>query len=828
MSPVAAQRLRWLASAISVLALVALLAGGWFYWRVRASLPALDGAAAVRGLGAAVKIERDALGVPTIRGESRTDVARALGWLHGQDRFFQMDLLRRSAAGELAELFGKRALPRDRAKRMHGFRQLAQTVLAASPAEHRALLDAYAAGVNAGLGALGEKPFEYLVLRETPQPWRPEDTFLVACAMTMDLQDETGRYERTLMTLRDRLGSEALAFFAPLSGPDDAALDGSAGSPAPIPSAREIDLRPRADRKTVNINAHPSAERFLAVASADEALARAAAENFPFPPRAPGAVIGSNAFALSGAHTASGVALLANDMHLDHAVPNIWYRATLEFPGHKITGVTLPGTPLVIAGSNGRVAWGFTNSYADTGDLVVVDLNSIAHSMYAAPGEPRSREIEKRKDTIRVKGDDPVAVEYEWTIWGPIVGVNEKKRPLAYRWIAHDPAATNLNLIGLEDAANVAEAVVVAHRAGIPAQNFIAADSAGAIAWTIAGVLPRRVGYDGRLPVSWAFGDRRWDGFLPASEVPVILFSGAGRDSGRLWSANQRSLGGAGLATIGDGAYARPARAAQIRDDLAPLEKATPRDLLAVQLDDRALFLARWQKLLLDTLAPAATAQKKNRAELRALAEKWEGRATVDSVSYALVREFRTAVYARVFRPIFESCFDDYPDFRMSELHLEDALWTMVREKPAHLLNPQFSSWEEVLVAAADDVIAKCDKQGVPLARATWGRRNTSRIRHPLASALPGFLAGWLNLPATPLPGDDDMPRVHGPIYGASERLVVSPGREAEGIFHMPGGQSAHPLSPFFRAGHEAWVRGEATAFLPGKTEHTLTLMPGP
>ena len=822
MSPIAAKRLRLLASTVSVLALLALIAGGWFYFRLRASLPQLDGSVAVSGLGAKVTVTRDALGVPTIRGENRADVARALGWLHGQDRFFQMDLLRRSAAGELAELFGKRALPRDRAKRMHGFRALAKTVLAASPPEHRALLEAYAAGVNAGLGALGEKPFEYLVLRETPQPWRPEDMFLVACAMTMDLQDETGRYERTLMTLRDRLGPEALAFFAPLSGADDAALDGSTGTPAPMPSARQIDLRPAAGTKTVNVNLSAPADRFRAA----EALARATEENFPFPPRAPGAVIGSNSFALSGAHTASGAALFANDMHLDHAVPNIWYRATLEFPGHRLTGVTLPGVPLIIAGSNGRVAWGFTNSYADAGDLVVVDINSIAHSMYAAPGAQRSLEIEKRKDTIRVKGEDPVAVEYEWTIWGPIVGVNDKKRPLAFRWIAHDPAATNLNLIGLEDAANVAEAVAVAHRAGIPAQNFIAADSAGAIAWTIAGMLPKRVGYDGRLPVSWAFGDRRWDGFLPASEVPAIFSSSGANDAGRLWSANQRIVGGADLAKLGDGGYARPARAAQIRDDLAPLEKATPRDLLAIQLDDRALFLARWQGLLLDTLTPAALAQKKNRAELRALAEKWEGRATADAVSYALVREFRTAVYVRVFRPIFESCFEDYPDFRMSELHLEDALWAMVREKPLHLLDPQFSSWDEVLVAAADDVIAKCDRQGVPLARATWGRQNTSRIHHPLAGALPGFLAGWLNLPAVPLPGDDDMPRVHSPIHGASERLVVSPGREAEGIFHMPGGQSAHPLSPFYRAGHEAWVRGEPTPFLPGKTEHTITLKP--
>ena len=209
MSPAVAQRLRLLASALSVLAVVALAAAGWFYTRLRASLPQLDGAATAQGLAAPVQIARDALGVPTLRGQSRADVARALGWLHAQDRFFQMDLLRRSSAGELAEIFGKLALPRDRANRRFGFRALAQKVVANLPAGERAVLDAYTAGVNAGLGGLGARPFEYYVLRESPQPWRPEDSILVGYTMTLDLQDENGRYEKTLMTLRDQLGKEA-------------------------------------------------------------------------------------------------------------------------------------------------------------------------------------------------------------------------------------------------------------------------------------------------------------------------------------------------------------------------------------------------------------------------------------------------------------------------------------------------------------------------------------------------------------------------------------------------------------------------------------------
>ena len=504
MHPEAAKRLRLLASALSFLALAVLAAGGWYYTRIRASLPQLDGNATVTGLSGAVTVERDALGVPTIRGENRPDIARALGWLHGQDRFFQMDLLRRVAAGELAEMFGARAVPRDRATRMHGFRKLAQTVVPRLEPAQRAILEAYTAGVNAGLAALREPPFEYLVFREAPTPWRAEDTILVCYAMTMDLQDEEGNYERTLMTLRDQFGIEGLAFFAPVVTPADAALDGTTAPIAPIPGPKVINLRTKK----------------LAALTPPEPGARDA---FPFSPRDPEMALGSNAFALAGAHTASGVGMLANDMHLDHGVPNIWYRASLDYAGRKITGVTLPGAPIVVAGSNGHIAWGFTNSCVDVGDLVVVETNSIAPSLYRAPGHEDLVAIEHRKETIRIKGEKPVEADYRWTLWGPIVGTNDRGRPLALRWVAHDPAAINLNLLGLETLTTAAEAIALAHSAGIPAQNFLVADRAGAIAWTIAGPMPKRTGYDGRLPVTWTFGDRRWEGLLPPAEVPTIF-----------------------------------------------------------------------------------------------------------------------------------------------------------------------------------------------------------------------------------------------------------------------------------------------------------------
>lgn len=808
MTPAAAKRLRLLASAVSVLVLLVLAVVGWCYFRLRASLPQLDGSAAIAGLTAKASVTRDALGVPTIRAENRADVACALGWLHAQDRFFQMDLLRRRAAGELAELLGKAALPLDRATRVHGFRALSKKILGELSPADRALVEAYTAGVNAGLVALAERPFEYLVLRDHPQPWLPEDCALVSFAMRLDLQDSTGRYERTLMTVRDQFGYESLAFFAPMLTPHDAALDGTTAPAAEPPSAKIIDLRKRP--KTSALTPRVPAESL------------ASAEIFPrIPPEAAGE-IGSNAFALAGAHTATGAGLVENDMHLGLAVPNIWYRASFEFGGRKLTGVTLPGTPALIAGSNGRVAWGFTVANADTGDLIVVESVPGSHSLYRAPGRETSLEIEQRVEIIRVKGAEPVTVKYPWTIWGPIVGTNADRHPLAYHWVAYDSAATNFRFLDLETATDVTAAVAIAHQSGMTDVNMIAADAAGNVAWTVTGPIPKRAGYDGRLPTNWAFGDRRWDGYLKSDEVPAVISPAAGR----LWSANQREVGGTDLAALGDNGYNRPPRAAQIRDALTPLERATPRDLLNVALDDRALFLAAWQKLLVDSLTPEVVAQKPFRAELRALAAKWEGHASVDSVSYRLAREFRSAVMSKIFTPIFQPCVDADEKFSWQRLNLETAAWTLLRERPAHLLNPDYASWDALLVGAADSIVSDLDRQGVPLDRATWGARNTVRIRHPFSRTLPSWLTGWLNLPADPLAGDSDMPRVISPTHGASERFVVSPGHEAEGIFHMPGGQSGHPLSPFYRAGHEAWVRGEATPFLPGETKHTLEFAP--
>ncbi len=791
---------------------LALAAGAiWFHHHLRQSLPALDGEIALAGLAAPVTVGRDASGVATIRGTDRRDVARALGFVHAQERFFQMDLIRRKAAGELAELVGAAALPLDRQVRVHRFRARARAVVEAFDEADRRLLDAYVEGVNAGLAALAAPPFEYAVLRAGPAPWRPEDTVLAVYAMYLDLQGNGGQRELARGVAHAVLPPPLYEFLTPEGTEWDAPVDGEPFAAPRVPPPEEFDLRRR-----------PSWEQW------EPKVARhgAAPEDPGVELGAGGYSAGSNNWAVAGRHTAHGGALLASDMHLGHGVPNIWYRTSLAFPDpggggeRRVSGVTLPGAMLVVAGTNGEIAWGLTNSYGDWTDLVVLEPDPADADAYLTPDGPRR--FERHREELRAKGGESETLEVVETIWGPVWGVDHRGRRLAMRWVAHDLRGANLALQGLETAGDVDRAIAAAGLAGIPAQNFVVVDSGGRIGWTIMGPIPRRFGHDGTLPSSWADGRRGWDGWLWPEEYPRIVDP----ESGRIWTANARVVGGEMLERLGDGGYDLGARARQIRDRLFGLDRPAEQDLLGVQLDDRAVFLERWRELLEEVLTPEAVAGDPRRRELRRLLAGWSGRAGVDSAAYRLVRGFRLTLRDQVFETLTAPCRAADERFRFHHLGQDEGpLWRLASERPPHLLSPRFAGWQEQFLAAADALLGDLLEDGGELAEKTWGARNRARIRHPLSPFLP--LAGrWLDMPATPLPGDSDMPRVQGPSFGASERMVVSPGRVESGIFHMPTGQSGHPLSPHYRDGHAAWEEGHPTGFLPGPAVHTLILKP--
>jgi penicillin amidase len=815
---------RRLLRALLGLGAVLVLAGGaggaYVGARLSASLPLVDGERRLAGLEAPVRVERDALGVPVIRGATRTDVARAMGFVHAQERFFQMDLLRRRSAGELAELVGAAAVPADREVRVLQLRAVARRAVAALPADERALLQAYTEGVAAGLGGLAKPPFEYLLLRTEPSPWQPEDALLCALTMYLSLQGELPGQESTLGLMHDALPEALFEFLGPKGSEWDAPLEGAPFRQPAVPGPEVVDVR-RHGAPAASPSAAlepPAPADGLGIA----ALARGFDGEWPS--------LGSNNWAVGASHTRDGAAIVANDMHLGISVPNTWYRASLVFQEDgapwRVTGVTLPGAPFVIVGSNGRVAWGFTNSQGDWADLVVLETDPKDPETYRTPQGPRR--LEHASETVRVKGGASETVEVAKTIWGPVVDKDHAGRRRALAWVALREGGLNAALVRMEGARSLAEAQSIAPECGIPNQNFTAGDADGHVGWTIIGRVPRRFGHDGRLPVSWADGASGWDGWLPGADYPRIVDP----PLGRIWTANARVVDGPNLAKVGFGGYDLGARQGQIRDDLLAIDRASEEDMLRVQLDDRARFLERWQGRLLELLTPEATAGKPLRAEARALVERWGGRAAVDSAGYRIVRAFRLAVAADAFAPLLAPCREkdarfDYLGTRDNRGHRqwEGPLWALLSEKPAHLLDPRFASWEELQLAALDATLAELTKRGARLAERTWGERNTTLVQHPLSRAVPA-LARLLDMPYEPLPGDSHMPRFQSPQAGASERLAVSPGHEERGYFHMPTGQSGHPRSPHYADGHAAWARGEATPFLPGPAVSVLTLVP--
>ena len=784
-----------LLAALSLL-LLAAVALGWFL--LRSSLPRLDGEVVAPALEASVTIERDALGVATVSGSSRSDVAFGTGYVHAQDRYFQMDLARRMASGRLAELLGDAALDLDRRNRIHRFEVVAAEVLGRLPPAEREVIESYAAGVNAGLASLRVRPFEYLLLRQRPQAWGASDSLLVVYAMFLQLNDSRGEADRQRGLLQSILPADVFRFVYSVAPEWEAPIDGLVTESAPVPGPDSYDL-----------------QRF----EGEFRDLRVAASRAGVEPRA----LGSNNWAVAGNRTRSGAGLVANDMHLGLGVPNTWYRARLVVRGpgaRDLTGVTLPGAPILVAGSNGHVAWGFTNSYGDWSDLVTVDRSADGLRYRGREGW---RPFARFDETVRSSSGRSETVEVLWTEWGPLLEPASDTAALALAWTAHDSRAANLRWLALEVAQDVRSALATANEIGGPVQNFVVADRQGGIGWTLLGRMPLRgEGYDPRVPSDWTDAGAGWQGWREPGQYPRVVDP----PGGRLWSANNRVVGGAALAAIGDGSPDRGARAQQIRDALFAIESATERDMLAIQLDDRALFLVRWRDLLLDELDAAAVGGNPAREEFRRLVETWQPRAAPASVGYLMVRTFHEALERRIFEALTIEARARHPlvAWRVPR-QFEEAAWRLVQERPPHLLDPRFTTWDEFLLSVVDEAITELVRDCGGLPTCSWGRRNVVTMQHPLSRALP-VLGRWLDMPAEPMGGDHDMPHVQVQGFGASQRFAVSPGRERDGYFHMPGGQSGHPLSPHYRAGHEAWVRGEATPFLPGPAMYTLSLRP--
>ncbi|KAB7771346.1 penicillin acylase family protein [Xanthomonas maliensis] len=784
---------KWLGRLLLALAGLALLALLSVYLLLRGSLPTLDGQRTLAGLQAPVSVQRDRLGVVSIDAASQLDAMRALGYVHAQERYFEMDLMRRTAAGELSELFGPAALELDQRQRMHRLRARVRASLATAAGHQRAALQAYSDGVNAGLASLSVRPWPYLLLRQQPRAWTVDDSILTGLAMYADLQDSSNQTELAAARIRAVVPPALAALLDHQGSSWDAPLFGPSQGDAVLPDAATLDLRrlPHA--------------------------APVATPEIGTP--------GSNNFAVDGHLTADGRAIVADDMHLGLRAPNIWFRARLRYPqadaaGGRVdaTGFTLPGLPAMVVGSNGHIAWAFTNSYIDTADFARIPA---AQAGSRVP-------LTVHRELIRVAGAAPVPLLVRESTWGPILHTEANGDLLALRWAAQLPGAIGLDFADMVKAGDLEGAWAIADRSGIPAQNLLVADRSGRIGWRIIGARPDRAA--GCTPGTIEHGGLADDMAAATACPPWPLRSDAAPSlidppSHRLWTANNRIVDMEQLKALGNAGYDLGARAQQIRTLLFAHERFDERTLLAIQLDDRAVLLTRWWGLLREVVAQR---QEPALQQIEQATRHWGGRATADSVSYRIVRAFRTNTLERVeaglLGPAQAALGDAFQPPR--RIQLEGIAWPMLQQRPAHLLPAPYRSWEQLLREAAQAANDELAAQGQPLDTRSWGERNTAAICHPLARALPALAKHVLCMPPDRLPGDRDMPRVQGPAFGASQRMVVSPGHEQDGIVHMPGGQSGHPLSPFWGAGHEDWVQGHPTPFLPTATQYTLQLRP--
>lgn len=772
--------------------LVALVIAAWAC--VRASLPQLDGDAEIPGLSAPVSLGRDALGTLVVEGRTRLDVARGLGFAHAQERFFEMDLTRRSAAGELSALFGAKALERDRTRRVHRLRARLTDRFESLSGEDRLLLLAYTEGVNAGLHALPMRPWQYLLLRARPQDWTPVDSLLVISEMYFMLQSGSFDAGFDRATLREHAGDALFDWLSPRGGRWDAALDGSQLPPPPMPTPAQLDVsRVRAPASPASAASGPASAPASALSSG------LSSSELP--------VLGSNSWAVAGSRSTHGGAILADDMHLGLGVPSIWYRAQFQIgagpTGLRAAGVTLPGLPALVVGSNGAVAWGFTNAYGQWFDWIEV---------------PPDAKVSTRTETIEVHGGPAVTLDVSEIDDAPIVAVDGGRR-FALHWIAHQGAAYNLELDRMLQVRHVSDALALAQRAGMPHQNLLAADRDGQIGWTVAGRLWAQPGLPegyGRFIAPSAMR-RDW---LASDRAPQVLSPA----QGQLWTANNRQLDGAPGDLLGDGGFDLGARAQQIRDRLSAREKHDEASIGAIHQDDEARFMKTWAARLLAAARTDAGANPTHRAFVQLL-ENWNGRADADSAAYRLVRQARLRV--------LDTLWDAWTLPSLGERQLDPARRMRWRnqfeysaaraldERPTHLLPAAFANWDALLLAQLDGAVREIAPDG-NLGGATWGAQNASRIQHPLAKAIPA-LSRWLDMPSVPQSGDSNLPHVAGPAFGQSERLVVSPGREEQGWLSMPGGQSGHPMSPFYGAGHQDWVEGKPTPLLAGPVIHRIT-----
>jgi penicillin G amidase len=838
----------------------------WLYWIAHSALPQLDSSVSVPGISSKVRVVRDGQGVPTIEAATLEDLFFAQGYVTAQDRLWQMDILRRAAAGELSEVIGEATVKMDREQRILGLRIAAEAAEKNISTRDRAYFEAYARGVNAFIDSHRDRlSLEFRLLKYAPRPWTVTDSMLVGARMVQDLNHYKNPPALTREKILAKLGPELTADLYVNSSwrdrppgearrmeeepgvkgsdedeEDDEEVDPEGGgrmisglAKVVIPSTGSgqalsgaKDLLPRAlTRKQVlrfaqDDNTFSSARASDAqVSEFSSVLPYALSSNFTRE-EADSLRPGSNNWVVSGQHTVSGKPLLSNDMHLDHQMPNLWFAAHLRTTGggFDVAGVTLPGIPFVIVGHNQRIGWGFTNVGPTVEDDFIEEFN--AAGQYKTPAgwvEPQHR-----RETIHVKGKPDVTLDVVTTRHGPIVTelLPGETRKIALRWTLQD--GMGQVFFDVNSAQNWNEFRKAFSTFGAPGQNVMYADVDGHIGYQATGRIPIRAAGDGSLPVSASDDAHEWKGFIPFDEMPHVYDP----PSGILATANGRIAPNGYKYSIST-EWDAPWRTDRIYRVLESGKKFAPADMLALQLDVSSTYDRFCADKFVYAVDHAATASGRAKRAADILRD-WDGRMAADSAAPTIEAKARLELARLLLEPKLGPAAAgrdrgalSWKSYRwaMSSVWLENVL----TKQPPRWLPPGYSDYGSLLTAAVENAV-KLTRTGsqdsssfaakVPsdLSRWKWGENHAVEIDHPVLSQLP--LIGQFTGPgARPLSGSAFTVRAASGELGPSERLTWNFANFDESTLNLVTGESGIFLSPHYLDQWAAWYGGSTFAF---------------
>jgi len=761
---------RLLARAALGIGVLLLLAIATAVWLARASLPDYSGDLAVAGLSGPVTIARDAHAIPHVAAVSERDAYLALGFAHGQDRLWQMEIDRLAGQGRLAEVLGETALPVDRFMRTLGLQARAEAVVACVDADTLRLLEAYAAGVNAAIDRYGlALPPEFLLLRHQPAPWRPVDSVRLAKLMALDLSSNF-REELLRTRLASRLRRDQIADLFP-NGPED--------GPVTMADLTGLPL----DR-----------------------LAASLPEAAP-----PG--IGSNVWIADGTRTASGLPLLANDPHLSLQLPGHWYLAHLEAPGLGVIGATLPGLPFVVLGRNRDLAWGFTNTGSDTQDLFVERIDPADPARYLTT--EGSALFVRREETILVRGTEPVRLVVRETRHGPVISdlspagtaAAGADRVLALAWtqLWGDPSdTTTVSGFALARATDARSFVAAAELYQGAQQNMAFAARDGTIGMVSPGLVPIRRSGDGRTPVPGWTDEHDWVGTIRAAALPHSIDP----PDGILINANNR-LVSPGYPYLLTARWEAPFRAQRIGALLAAPGAYDSDRFATVQLDVASGLAAEFLPFLPDAGAVAP----EHRPALAALAA-WDKVAAADRaeplVFAAWYRELGNAIAGDE----LGSAWAEIPDKAgfLQRVLTGSTAWCD-RQGTAEV-----ESCAEITAAALDAAMADLsDRYGQDWRRWRWGEAHPALLAHRPFDQVP-MLRDWFSR-LVAVGGDATTVNVASPgaarpelpfaaVHAAGYRAIYDLAQPDRSRWIVSTGQSGHPLSPYYVDQASRWAEG--------------------